>query len=151
MIYCRVECSINFMRIMSTPVQSPYILIRHIGNHIQQFRVFPKKMSPCICSTLSFKSLILPIYSFIHTPAKKTLRVSCQQRIPIRTPNYFYNIPTCSPEFSFKFLYNFPVTSYRPVEPLQIAVNYKNKIVQIFTRCQTNCSQGLWLICFTIT
>ena len=129
MIESRMICCVYFMWIMPSAVQSPNVLIRHIGNHVQEFWIFAKKVGSCICSSFCFESLIFSINGFIHAFAQKTFCISRQQWIPVGTPNHFYNIPPCTPETTFKLLNNFSISTHWSIKSLQIAVYNKYQII----------------------
>ena len=74
------------MWIMASAIQSPNILITHVGDHFQQFRILAKKVSPRISTALGFKGLIFPVDGFFHSLPQKPLVVFGQKRIPVGTP-----------------------------------------------------------------
>ena len=67
---------IDFMRIMSTTVQAPDIVVRHTGNHFQQFRVLPKKVLTYISAVSRLKGLVLAVNTLHHSLLQQSLGIS---------------------------------------------------------------------------
>ena len=62
---CR-KCSVDFVRIVATTVQTPDVIVRHAGDHFEQLRVLTKEMLANICTVICFVVLILTIYRVHH-------------------------------------------------------------------------------------
>ena len=96
----RVRC-INFLRIMSSSIEPPNIVIRHVCYELRKFRVFSEKMLSNICSAFSLVVLVVTIESFLHTLKENSIFISAQQRVPETTPNNFQNVPAGPSKPSF--------------------------------------------------
>ena len=94
--------------------------------------------------------MVVAIDGFFHPLNKPAVLILRQQRIPIRTPNDFDDIPAGTGKSSFEFLNNFPVTAHRSVEALEIAINNPAKIVEPFASRECDCAERFRLVAFAI-
>ncbi|KAF5054933.1 hypothetical protein DSECCO2_382990 [anaerobic digester metagenome] len=78
------------------------------------------------------------------------LGILLQDGVPFGSPDDFDHIPSGSPEFSFQLLDDLSIAANRPIEALQIAVDYKDEVVQFLPGCERECCQGFGLVRFTI-
>src|SRR3546814_7422944 len=76
-----------------------------------------------------------------HDFAQNAFFVACQQRVPVSAPYKLDDVPAAAPEIAFELLDDFPVAAHRTIKALQIAVDDKNEIVELFTRCQADGAQ----------
>ena len=53
-------------------------------------------------------------------------------------------------ECGFEFLYDLPVAPHRTVQPLQVAVDHENQVVQLLARRQGDGAEGLGLVGFPV-
>ena len=143
--------SIDLVWIVTTPVQPLDVGIGDIGNHGFQFRVFAEEMLAHIGAVIRLVGLIFTIDHLLHTFIEMASRVSGNQRIPVRSPDHLDHIPTRAAEFGFQFLNDFTVASHGPIQPLQIAIDDENEIVELFPRRQRDRATGFWFIHFTVT
>ena len=136
---------------MPAAIETPDLVIRHIGYHRREFRVLAKKMLAGKRAALGFEILVFAIDAFFHPLAQQPLVVACQQRVPARTPDDLDHIPAGAEKRRFQFLDNLAITPDRSVESLQVAVNNKYQVVQFFAHRHGNRTQRLRFIHFTVT
>ena len=64
---CRSGVSgIDFMWIVTTAIQTPDVIVGHIGDHLKQFRVFAEKMLTHVGTISGLESLVFPVNTFHH-------------------------------------------------------------------------------------
>ena len=130
-VHCAVVSVVHFLRVMTTAVQCPNLLIGHIGDQCFQFRRIEEVFAN-VCTVFGFVSLVVTIQALFHTFAQDTIFVFCQEAVPTTTPDDFHNIPAGTGEVAFQFLNNFAVTAYWAVQTLQVTVDDEYQVVQAF-------------------
>lgn len=150
MVDGRAVCGVNFLRVMAAPQQLANLVIGQMIDHFQKPRIFAKKMFAGIASGLDRILLVVAIYCLFHPLYQHPVFVRSEQRIPIRSPDNFDNIPSSAPKSRFQLLNDLAIASHRAIETLQVAVDYPDEIVQIFPACQGECSRRFRLIHFAI-
>src|SRR6202000_711281 len=81
-------------------------------------------------AALALEILILAVHAFFHDPLQEAFLVARQKRVPSPAPQDLDDIPPRSEERGFEFLDDLAVAAHRSVEPLQIAIDDKNEIVE---------------------
>jgi hypothetical protein len=76
--------------------------------------------------------------------------VGGQQRIPVRTPEHLDHVPAGAAKIAFQLLNDLAVAAHRAVQPLQVAVDDENQIVQILAGGQRNRAQRFRLVHFAV-
>ena len=95
---------------------------------------------------LAFEGLVFTIKRFFHALFQKALGIAHEKRVPIGAPDHFYNVPAGTAELSFKFLDNFAVAAYWAIEALQIAVDHKDQVIQVFATGQAQRAHRFWFV-----
>ncbi len=75
--------------------------------------------------------LILAIDHFAHPLHQQSAFVIVQQRIPVVPPDDLDDVPAGTAENALQFLDDLAVATDRAIQPLQIAVDHKDQIVQL--------------------
>ena len=149
-VYRFIIGGIHFVRVVAAAVERPNFCIRHIGHHGFQARSV-EEMIAHISAVFRFIGLIIAVEAFIHTRFELVVGIARQECIPAATPNHFEHIPTGTAEVAFQFLNNLAVAAHRAVEALQVAVDYKNQVVQAFAGSQRNRALAFRLVHLAIT
>ena len=111
-------CGIHLLWIMTTTAQVPNIIVAHLGHHFQGARIATKEMFAHISAIVGFEGLIVAVQGFHHDPAQCAVFVSCNQLIPVATPNEFDDVPTCATKLAFQLLNDLAVASHRTIQAL---------------------------------
>ena len=82
--------------------------------------------------------------------SSKSALVARQQIIPIRTPDDLDDVPARAVEQRLEFLDDFAVAAHRPVEPLQIAIDDPDQVVEIFARAERERAERFRFVRFTV-
>src|SRR5690348_4038037 len=94
--------------------------------------------------------LILPVHNFAHALDEESLAIFFEQRIPIAAPKNLDDVPSCAAKDRFEFLNDLAVSAHRPIQPLQIAVDDEDQIVELFAGSESYGPQRFRLIGFAI-
>ena len=141
---------INLVGIMAAAGQIAQLVISVILHQFKQFGIFTEEMFTHIGPIAQGEALHFAIDHFIHALHQLAALVFGQQPIPVIAPNDLDHVPAGTTEVGFEFLDNFAITTHRTVEALQIAVNDKDQVIELFARRQTDGSQRFGFIHFAI-
>src|SRR6266496_4115922 len=119
-------------------------------HHSQQPRIAAEQILPEVRSALNEELLILTVGDFSQPPHQQSIAVVLDEAVPIATPDNLDHIPAGTAENRLQLLNNFSVATYRTVEPLQIAVDHPDQVVELFSRRQRDGAQRLGLVHFAI-
>src|SRR5436305_6939725 len=115
-------------------------------DHLEQPWIAAKQVLPEVGSALHKILLILPIADLAQPPNQQAIAVVLNERIPICAPYHLDDVPAGSSENRFEFLDDFAVAAYRSIQPLQIAVDHKDQVVEPLARSQGDRAQRFRLI-----
>ena len=74
------------------------------------------------------------------------LLVPLQEGVPVRGPNELDDVPPGTTEDRLELLNHLAVAAHRSVEPLQIAVDNEDQVVEVLARRQRDGAQRLGLV-----
>src|SRR5690606_38146261 len=78
--------------------------------------------------------LVLAIDRFEHDPLQDAFGIEGQERVPVRTPDQLDDVPAGAPEVGLELLDDLAVAPYRTVEPLQVAIDDEDQVVEFLAR-----------------
>ena len=140
----------DFMRIVAAAVELPDLLIGHISDQLFGGRMFAEEMLAGVGAAFAFEGLIFAIHRIGHNPAQLRAVIAHQKRVPERAPNHLDDVPAGAFEIALQFLDDFAIAAHRPIQALQIAINDKDQIIQIFAGGERDGAQAFRLIHLTI-
>jgi hypothetical protein len=137
----RLVGGVHLARVVAALPQCSQRLVRKVLDHFQKARVRSEYLLANVSAGFDAEFLHFAVH---HSPRRFTSRPSVSrsnsgsQSLPHRT---FDAIPAGAPEGGFEFLNDLAVAANRAVQPLQVAIDHKDEIVEIFARSQSNGSQ----------
>ena len=90
--------------------------------------------------------LVLPVHRLAHAADELPVAVAGEQRVPVASPDDLDGVPPRPPERRLELLDDLPVPAHRPVEPLQVAVDDEDQVVELLARGQRDGPQRLGLV-----
>src|ERR1700733_7168595 len=136
--------------IVSAQPQTGELLVGKMLDHLEQPRIGTKEILPEVRSALDKVFLILSVGDLAHAADQQPIAIGLNQRIPIAAPDELDHIPSGAPENRFQLLNNFAVATNRTVQPLQVAVDDKNQVVEPLARGQRDGAEGFGLLPFAV-
>ena len=64
--YCIVISGIDLARVVSTPVEAPYFVVGHIGDHGGRFRILAEEVLANVVAAFGFEMLIFAVDTLFH-------------------------------------------------------------------------------------
>ena len=142
---------VNLARIVTAQTQSAAALRRSNGStSFSKSRIGAKKMLAHVGAGFHDQLLIFAVHQFAHALDQQAFGVALENRIPLAAPENLDDVPARAAESRFQFLNNLAVAAHRTVETLQIAVDDKNQVVEIFARSQRDRAQRFRLVRFAV-
>ena len=94
----------------------------------------PKNCFADVGATLGLEVLILAVDAFFHALQQQAARVACEQLVPIGAPQDLDHVPAGAAECRFEFVDDLAVAANRAIEPLQVAVDDEDQVVELLAR-----------------
>ena len=142
--------SVDLIGIVTTAVEVHNLFVGHILHQLQQLRVLAEEVLAGVGTAVKLVVLQLAVTDFIHTLDQQASGIFFNQSIPVATPDNLDHIPASAAEDTFQLLDNFAVTAHRAIEALQVTVNYKDQVLQLFAASQGDSTQAFRLITLTV-
>jgi hypothetical protein len=150
-VHGTVERGIDLGRIVAAAAQRPDVGVGHLAHHFQRARVASEEMLAHEGAVIGLEGLVVAVQRVHHDLAQRTLLVARQQRIPVAAPDQLDHVPSRASEFALELLDDLAVAAYRAVQPLQIAVDDEDQVVQPLARGQADGTQTLGLVHLAVT
>src|SRR5262245_37447462 len=149
MLDCGLVSRIDLDGIVAAARQPFEFFIRYgIGNFLQ-FRTV-EELFTNEGAVLGHKKLIVAVNHLAHALDEGAVVVAGQQRVPGTAPNDLDDVPTRAAERAFEFLNDLAVSANRSVQPLQVAIDDPDEIVEPLARRKANRTQRLRFIALAI-
>ena len=138
---------VDLVRVVAAAVEAPEILVGQVGHHRLELRVLAEEVLAHEAAVLvRLVRLVLAVEDLLHALAQQPGAVAGEQRIPVRPPDQLDHVPAGAAEDRLEFLDDLAVAAHRPVEPLQVAVDDEDQVVELFARGEGDGAQGLGLV-----
>jgi hypothetical protein len=107
------------------------IVVREMAHHLEEPWILAPEVLPQIGAVLDDIPLVLAVHDLAHALDEQTLAVAREQVVPLGAPQDFDHVPAGAAEDRLELLNDLAVAAHRPVEPLQIAVDDENQVVEL--------------------
>src|SRR6202167_1548325 len=136
----------NFDGIVATQSHAGKLLIGKMLDHLEQARVTAEEILTEIGAALDEVFLILTVADFAHALDQNAVTIIAQEAVPIGAPDALDDVPSRAAENGFQFLDDLAIAADGAVEALQIAIDYKDEVVETFARSQSDGTERFGLI-----
>ena len=109
---------VHFVRIVPAAIQTPDVVVRHIGHQRLELGILAEEMFAHIRAIVRFHRLIFAVHALFHAFEQHAGLVFHEQRIPVRTPHHFNHVPACAAKVRLQLLNDLAVAAHRAIEPL---------------------------------
>ena len=94
--------------------------------------------------------LILAVDDLAHPLDEQAVLVLREQRIPVLAPQHLDDVPARAAEHRLELLDDLAVAAHRAVEPLQVAVDDEDQVVELLARGQRDGAERFGLVGFAV-
>src|SRR5262245_30689389 len=150
MLHSRAVRRLNLLRIVPAEAQLFELFVGKTLDHFQQARVCAEEMFAEIGARFGRVFLALAVDDFAHAFDEQTLAILGEQRVPIAAPYHLDDVPPRASERGLQFLDDVAVAAHGAVQPLQVAVDDEDQIVEPLARGKRNRPQRLRLVHLTV-
>src|SRR5688572_2862818 len=119
-------------------------------HHLEQSRIRSEKVLSNIGAR--FDRILLPfaVESLGHSLNEHAVLVGSKEWIPTPAPDRLDDVPAGTAKHRFQFLNDVAVPANRPIEPLEIAIDDKDQIVELLARGQRDRTERFGFVCLAI-
>src|ERR1700676_2650290 len=142
--------AVNLLRIVSSEPHLMELLVGEMLDHLQKTAIDTKKMLAEVCAGFDAILLILAVHHFAHALYEKAVAIFFKQRIPIAYPEDFDNVPSGAAKNGFQLLNDLAVSAHPAIEPLQIAVDDEDQIIELLAGAQSYRAERFRLVGFAV-
>ena len=136
---------VDLERIVAAAVELPDVVVRIVGDKLLQLRRV-EEMLAHVRAVLRFDRLVLAVDDFHHSLRQDALLVAREQRIPVAAPDHLDHVPARAAEVALELLDDLAVAAHRTIEPLQVAVDDEDQVIEVLARRHADRAHRLGLV-----
>src|SRR5439155_21195159 len=103
-----------------------------------------------VAAALDRVALHLAVHDLAHALHEQAALVVGQQRVPVAAPDDLDAVPAGAAEDRLQLLDDLAVAAHRAVEPLQVAVDDEDEVVELLARRQPDGAEGFRLVALAV-
>ena len=139
----RRERRVHLGRVVPPEPQLLQLAVREMAHAVLHPR---PEVVPHVRARLDGVLLVLPVDRLAHPAHQQPVPVVGEQPVPVAPPDHLDGVPSRPAEGRLELLDDLPVPAHRPVEPLQVAVDDEDQVVELLARGQGDRPQRLGLV-----
>ena len=137
---------VDLDRVVSAERQLPELVVGQVLDHVEQPRIDAPEMLAHVGARFDGVLLILAVDDLSHALHEQAVAILREQRHPNPAPEHLDDVPAGATERRFEFLDDLAVAADRAVEPLQVAVDDEDQVVELFARRQGDGAERFGLV-----
>ena len=126
------------------------LVVAEVLDHVEQPGIDAPEVLADVGARLDRVLLVLAVDDFAHPLDEQAVAILGEDRIPLAAPEDLDHIPARAAERGFELLNDLAVAAHRAVEPLQVAVDHEDQVVELFSRRQRDRAQRLGFVGFAV-
>src|SRR5208337_5329994 len=115
-------------------------------DHRCGFRIAAEEVLADVGAVLRLEVLVFAVDAFLHQLAQLAFRVPGEEPVPAGTPQALDDVPAGAAEVGLELLDDLAVAAHRTVEPLQVAVDDEDEVVEPLTSGERDRAERLRLV-----
>ena len=116
--------------VVAAAAQAAEIVVAQVLDHLEQPRVAPEEVLADVGAGLDRVALPVAVDGVAHGLDQHAVVVLGQQRVPLARPQHLDHVPARAGEQRLQLLDDLAVAAHRTVEPLEIAVDHEDQVVE---------------------
>ena len=137
---------VDLARIVAAAVERPDLVVGHVRDQLEQLRVLAEEVLAHVGAVARLERLVLAVDGLLHAREQPPLGVAREQLVPARAPHDLDHVPARAAEHGLELLDDLAVAAHRPVEPLQVAVDDEDQVVELLAAGHRDRAQRLRLV-----
>jgi hypothetical protein len=151
MVHGCVIRGIHLRGVVAAPRQSPDVIVAPVGDHGLELGILAEKVLADVGAVLRLEVLVFAVDAFLHALPQNAGDIAGEQSIPARAPDHLDHVPAGAAKDSFELLNDLAIAADRSIEPLQIAVDNEDQVVEHLPAGKRDRANALRLVHFSIT
>ena len=141
---------VDLRRIVAAEAQALQLVVGQVLDHVEQPRIGAEEVLAEVGTRLDGVFLVLAVDDLAHPLREQAVVILGEQRIPVAAPQHLDDVPAGAAEDRFELLDDLAVAAHRPVEPLQVAVDDPDQVVELLARGEADRAERLGLVGFAV-
>ena len=137
---------VDLDRVVAAERQLLQLLVRQVLDHLEQLRIGAPEMLADVVAGLDGVFLILAVDDLAHALDEQAVVVLLEQRVPLAAPDHLDDVPAGAAEDRLELLDDLAVAADRAVEPLQVAVDDEDQVVELLARGERDRAERFGLV-----
>ena len=117
--------------VVPAPGQLAEVVVGEVLDELAQPGVGAEEVLPDVGARLHRVLLELAVAGRVHLVDENAVDVALEQVVPLPAPDDLDDVPAAAPEGGLELLDDLAVAPHRPVEPLQVAVDDEDQVVEL--------------------
>ena len=137
---------VDLDRIVAAEAQPLQLIVGEVLDHLEQPRIGAEEVLAEVGAVFDGVLLILAVDDLAHPLDEQAVVIRGEQRIPVAAPEHLDDVPAGAAEDRFELLDDLAVAAHRTVEPLQVAVDDEDQVVELLARREADRAERLRLV-----
>ena len=131
---------------MPAAAQRPDLGVGPVLDQLGGLRVLAEEMLADVGAVARLEGLVVAVDGLVHQLPQLARVVLLEQLVPARAPDQLDHVPAGAAEGALELLDDLAVAPHRPVEPLQVAVDHEDQVVEPLARREPDRPEALRLV-----
>ncbi len=140
---------VDLERIVTAATQLPHLLVGEVGDQRLQFRRVEEVLAH-VRAVLALEVLVLAVDALFHPLQQDACLVLREQLVPAGAPDHLDHVPAGAAKHAFELLDDLAVAAHRPVEPLQVAVDDEDQVVEPLAPAERDRAERFRLVALAV-
>ena len=141
-----LEGGVDLDRIVAAEAQLAQLLVGQVADERLQARIAAEEVLADVRARLDRVLLVLAVDDLAEAPHEQAVGVLLEQRIPVAAPETLDDVPAGAAEDRLELLDDLAVAAHGAVEPLQVAVDDEDQVVELLAARQRDRAERLGLV-----
>ena len=140
---------VHLERIVTAAVELPHLVVGQVGHQRLQLRRVEEVLAH-VRAVLALEVLVLAVDALLHALEQDAVLVLREELVPARAPDDLDHVPAGAAEHAFELLDDLAVAAHRAVEPLQVAVDDEDQVVELLAAAERDRAERLGLVALAV-
>ena len=137
---------VDLLGIVAAAPQLLELVVGEVLHQLEQLRVLAEEVLADVGAVGDRQVLVLAVDDLAHALGEQAGLVAVEQVVPVAAPDDLDDVPAGAAEGAFEFLDDLAVAADRAVEPLQVAVDDEDQVVELLARREGERAERLGLV-----
>ncbi len=121
---------VHLLRVVAAATQVPDLVVRPVLHHRARLGVLAEEVLADKGAVLRLECLVLAVDRLLHAVVEPAAGIGFEEWVPPGAPDHLDHVPAGATEVRLELLDDLAVAPHRAVEPLQVAVDHEDEVVE---------------------